>query len=173
MPDPTTARRDAMLAEIEASYESLCGYLDGLDETALTGPTDAAGWTATDHVFHLAVWTGSMLAVIEGRPRWEAMGVSEETWSTIADGYDEINADIQRRHRDGSPPEARRALEAAHRALLDHVATMTEAELSLPYSHFQPWATGQDDPMYAYVRGNTAEHYDEHREYIEVLVGSL
>jgi len=170
MSDPTTAPRDAMLAEIEDGYDRLVAFLDALDEAALDGPVDAAGWTAKDHVIHLAVWARSMVAVIEGRPRWDDMGVDRVLWRTIAEGYDAVNAHIQQLNRHLSVAEARRALEDAHRAVVDRVATMSVAELSFPYSYYQPWATGQDQPLYGYLRGNTVEHYDEHRGYIGAIV---
>lgn len=172
MTDPATAPRDAMLAEIEASYERLVAFLDGLDDAAWEGPTDAAGWTAKDHVTHLAVWAASMIAVIEGKPRWDAMGVDRVLWRTIAEGYDQINEHIRQRNRHLSPAEARGALEAAHRALTGRVARMSVVDLSLPYQHYQPWATGRTEPLHAYVRGNTEEHYDEHRGYIAAIVGA-
>lgn len=172
MTDPATAPRDAMLAEIEASFTRLTAFLDGLDPALLDGPTDAAGWTAKDHVIHLAVWAGSMIAVLDGAPRWEAMGVDRVLWRTLADGYDAINEHIRQANRHRSAADARRALEEAHRALTGRVAGMSVFELSLPYKHYQPWATDRTDPLFAYVRGNTEEHYDEHRAYIAAIVGA-
>lgn len=49
-------------------------------------------------------------------------------WRTIAEGYDAINAHIQRLSRHLSAAEARRALEEAHRAVVGRVATMSVAE---------------------------------------------
>lgn len=167
---PATHRR-ALMADIQSGYDRLTAYLDTLDEAALTVPTDAAGWTANDHVMHLAAWAGSMIAVIDGQPRWEAIGVSRDVWTTIADGYDVINAAIQRRHAGRPSAEVRRAFDDTHRALVARVEALSIDDLTRPYSHYQPWAVGRDEPLYGYIRGNTVEHYDEHRGYIEVLVG--
>lgn len=170
-PMTAEAQRRAMLAEIQAGFDRFVAFLDTLDEAALTGPADAAGWTANDHVIHLAVWAGSMQAVIDGRPRWEAIGVSRETWATIADGYDVINAAIQRQHAGRASADVRRTFEATHRALVERMAALSTDDLLRPYSHHQPWAVGRDEPLYAYLIGNTAEHYDEHRGYIADLMG--
>jgi len=170
--EASSAQRDALLLEVAAGYDRLVRFLDSLDDAAQDDPVDAAGWTIKDHVTHLAVWARSMIAVIDGRPRWEAMGVSRELWQTIEDGYDAINADIQQRHRHLSPAEARAALAEAHAALEGRVAALSVAELELPYNHYQPWATGRTAPLHAYVRGNTSEHYDEHRRYMAAIVGA-
>lgn len=174
-PDATTADapRATMLVEIEAGYDRLLALLDTLDDAALAGPVDGAGWTANDHVIHLALWAGSMLAVFDRRPRWEAIGVSRETWATIADGYDEINAQLQRQHAGRSTADVRHTFEATHRALVGRVERLSAKELMLPYSQYQPWSVGCDEPLYGYVLGNTVEHYDEHRAYIAGIVGRV
>ena len=169
-PSPADARRRAMMADIQSGHDRLAAYLDTLDESALTTPTDAAGWTANDHVMHLAVWADSMIAVIDGKPRWEAMGVSRDVWVTLAEGYDAVNEAIRRLHAGRPSAEVRRAFEDAHHALVARVEALSTDELALPYSHYQPWAVGRDEPLYGYIVGNTVAHYDAHRGYIEALI---
>jgi hypothetical protein len=159
-----------LFEEMDASYRQLNAYLDTLTEQQLTVPTDRAGWTAKDHVAHLTVWAGSMLAVIDKQPRWEAMGISIDVWKTIVHTYDEINAEIQKQHRDVSLSQVRREFEETHQRVVQRVKSMTSEELDLPYSHYQPKATDETDPVYLYIHGNTADHYDEHRRYIEAIV---
>jgi hypothetical protein len=48
-----------LLERIEAGFQEINQYLDSLTETQLTQPTDAAGWTAKDHVIHMAIWEDS------------------------------------------------------------------------------------------------------------------
>lgn len=175
-PDPAAAdpaaRRAALMAEIDAGYRRLTAYLDTLDDAALTGPVDAAGWTATDHVMHLAVWADSMVAVMDRRPRWEAMGLSRDVWATIEQGYDVINEAIRQQHAGAAAADARDTLERAHRRLVARADAMDVGDLMRPYNHFQPWAVSRDQPLVAYLRGNTVEHYDQHRGYIEAIVGA-
>lgn len=168
----TAAQRAALMAEIDAGYERLRAYLDTLDEGAWTGPVDDAGWTVTDHVMHLAVWAESMVAVMDGRPRWEAMGLSPDVWATIAQGYDVINEAIRQQHASAGAAAVRDALERSHRALVARADALDAADLMRPYNYFQPWAEGRDQPLVGYLRGNTVEHYDAHRRYIEAIVGA-
>ncbi len=170
--DDLDAQRSAMMAEIDAGFRRFTAFLAALDDADLTGPTDAAGWTAKDHVAHLTAWAGSMIAVLDGRPRWEAIGVTPEVWQTITDTYDVINAAIQARHRDTLPAEVRTDFDGTHRALVARIESMATADLVRPYVHFQPWATGRDDPLYGYLLGNTVGHYDEHRGYVEEMVSA-
>ena len=171
MTNDLAAQRAALMAEIDAGFTRFDAYLDTLAPSQWTAPLDAAGWSAKDHVMHLAVWAGSMIAVMDGRPRWEAMGVSPEVWATITDTYDVINDDIRRQHADASPAAVRTAFTTTHRALNARAAALGDEDLVRPYHHFQPWATGVDGPLHAYLRGNTVEHYDEHRGYVEALLG--
>lgn len=170
--DELAAQRAALMAEIDAGYEQLRAYLDTLDEAAWTGPVDAAGWNVKDHVMHLAVWAGSMVAVMDRRPRWEAMGLSQDVWATIAQGYDVINEAIREQHATASAPAVRDALDQAHRGLVARADALDAADLMRPYNYFQPWAEGRDQPLVGYLRGNTVEHYDAHRRYIEAIVGA-
>jgi hypothetical protein len=164
------APREALLAEMDAGLARLLVTLDGLDDVAMAGLADEAGWTVKDHVAHLAVWAGSLLAVLDRAPRWERMGVSEDVWRTIDEGYDAINDVIWHGHRHLTGAEARALLEREHRALEERVRTMTDAALATPYRELQPWADDETAPVSACILGNTADHYDEHRAYIQAIL---
>jgi hypothetical protein len=155
---------------MDASYRRFNAFLDTLTEQQLSVPTDRAGWTGKDHIAHLTVWAGSMLAVLDKQPRWEAMGISFDVWKTIVHTYDEINAELQKQHRDEPLSQVRIEFEDTHRRVVERVKSMTPEELDLPYSHYQPKATDETDPVYLYIQGNTADHYDEHLAYIEGVV---
>jgi hypothetical protein len=171
MSDPFTHDdRTALLARIDASYTALTRYLDTCAEPDLTTPADSAGFTAKDHLIHLAVWGGSMIAVIDRQPRWEAMGLTLETWRTIVRGYDQINAAILRQHREKTLTAARAFLHDAHTGLINRVSALTPDALQLPYSHYQPESIDETYPLWMYIEGNTADHYDEHREYIAAIL---
>ncbi|TAK10712.1 MAG: ClbS/DfsB family four-helix bundle protein [Anaerolineae bacterium] len=158
-------------ARIQHGFEELLEFLESLPEGEWENGADAAGWTAKDHVAHLAVWAGSMVAVMNGRPRWEAMGLPLETWMTIVRTYDVINAAIRAAHWGDTPVQAFAAWRAAHAAVMARAAALPDEELRLPYSHYQPGATDETAPLYLYIEGNTSDHYAEHRAYIGVLLG--
>jgi hypothetical protein len=161
----------SLLSEMDGGFTKLNTYLDGLSDEQMTVPTDAAGWTGKDHLMHLAVWAGSMLAVIDQQPRWEAMGVSKEVWKTIVETYDQINAVIQQKHRDLPLAAVKEAFQQTHHVLVERVRSMSDEALLRPYSYYQPWAVDETDPLYAYLQGNTSDHYEEHQAYIAAIVG--
>jgi hypothetical protein len=170
MNDHSLAENAALITEMNAAYEQFNAYLDTLTEQQLTQPTDAAGWTGKDHVIHLAKWAGSMVAVLDKQPRWDALGISIDIWRTIVDGYNQINAAIQQQNQAMPLAAVRAELAQAHQAVVAKVATLTAADLELPYVHYQKWAEGEDYPVRLYLHGNTADHYMEHWTYIAAIV---
>src|SRR5690242_16924292 len=86
-----------LLEAIQREWQSFNAYLDTLSEQQLTQPTDAASWTAKDHIAHLWVWEDGMNAFLQKRPRHEAMGIPQDVW--VSGDFDKINAIIQQRYQ--------------------------------------------------------------------------
>jgi hypothetical protein len=164
--------KTALLADITQQYDAFRLFILTLSDAQLTGPRDDAGWAPKDHIMHCAVWAGSMVAVINRQPRWEAMGLSDEIWSTVNTTYDVVNTVLHHMHLGKSPDEVRRAFVAAHRSVMDAIAPLTIADLERPYTYYQPWARTEPWPLHGYLLGSTADHYAEHQTYIaELLAG--
>lgn len=161
-----------LLARMDAAYTDFAAYVDGLSDEQLVARADAAGWSAKDHLIHLAVWARGIAAALDRKPRWEAMGVSRDDWRSMeaTGSYDELNEAIRARHADRSPGDVRADLAAAHAALRDRVATLKDEDLMRPYSHYQSWATDRKEPIVGFIMGNSAGHYAEHRPWIEAIV---
>lgn len=172
MSETTYTRRDALLAEIDHSWTALNEALDALPADQLSGPRDAAGWTATDHINHLAAWENSIVALLQGRPRHEVLGVDEKLF--LSRDFDAENAVIQQNMAGLSAAEARANLRAVHQALLDEVARLSDADLAQPYRHYLPDEPREDDGPTAevMVRSDTIDHYDEHLTWIKELIVS-
>jgi hypothetical protein len=119
------------------------------------------GWSAKVHVGHVAAWERSLLALLRGEDRNAAMGVPPEL--AARHDLDEMNGLIAR-NTDGLPAGAARAYAAsAHDEVTSLLESLSEAQLSLPYSHYQPTAVPPDpQPVYGWVNGNTWGHYEEH-----------
>lgn len=162
---------EQLLTEIDASWTDMQLFLDGLSPSQLTGPTDPAGWTARDHLSHLAAWELSMVFLFEGRPRHEALGVDKALYDT--GDYDAINAVIQRRHAGESIGEVLGNLNQTHEQLLAALNALSDDDLQVAQATLLPDDPEADDsyPVGSLVYGNTVEHYPEHQSYIAKIVG--
>lgn len=167
MSEQETLGKDELLARIERGWNDFQAYLNTLTDEQLTRPTDAAGWTAKDHIIHLAVWEDGMHALLQGLSRHEYMGIDAATWQT--GDYDQINAVIQQRYKDMPLAEAKRTFHDVHERLIGKLRTMTDEELHLPYRHYQPESTAER-PVILWLSGNTYEHYAEHQPWIDAIV---
>lgn len=158
--------RENLLNEINTTWGEFQTFLASLTEDQLTVPTDAAGWTAKDHIIHLTAWETAALAVLEGKSKREVLNISPEVWEQ---DDDPINAVLQERYRDMPLDEVMQTFDQNHKNLLKKLNSMTEDDFQLPYSHFQPQVT-KDFPIIRVVHWDTVHHYGEHRTWIAAIV---
>ena len=158
--------RENLLRHIRQGWQDLQAYLSTLTVEQLTLPMDLAGWTAKDHIIHLAVWEDGIRALLEGGSRREAMGVDELTWKS---DVDQINALIQQNHRHLSLERVLETLDHVHSRLMSVLDAMTDEALLLPYNHYAP-ESDSDSPVFWRVAGNTFLHYEEHLPWIKAIV---
>ena len=159
--------RDALVQHIDSTWNELLNYLSSLSEEQLTRPTDAAGWTAKDHVIHIAAWEKAALALIEGKSKREALDISEEIWALDED--DPINAVLQERYQAMPLDEVMQTLRQNHERILAKIKSMTDADLMLPFKHYQPHSSSER-PMIDYVQWDTEKHYIDHLPWIQAIV---
>lgn len=152
-----------LIRRIEESYLQLRAFIDTSDETQMTERVDHAGWTVKDHIMHLAVWADGLIAIMDGGPRWTAMGVSEATWD---EGMDPTNAAIQQQHKDKPLDEVLAAFEASHQRVLDRINTLEDDDLMKLYDG----GKGREAPLLAWVMGNCAGHYSDHLPWMHAIV---
>jgi hypothetical protein len=155
-----------LLERIEGGFRNINNYLDSLSETQLTQPTDAVGWTAKDHVIHMATWEEAVLAFLGGVALWEHMNVDREIWKQ---GDDAINAVIQQRYIDMSLADVRRAFRENHQRVMNKLQSLTDEELHRPYNHYQP-KSKQDQPAFMWIQSHTNQHYEKHQPWIAAIV---
>lgn len=157
-----------LLADIERNWTALNAALNQLTEAQMTTQPDAQGWTVKDHLIHMTRWELSVVAFLQGRPRHQALGVAETLYRRGSD--DAINAVI---HQETSAQPLRPALEqfqATHQRLLQLLEPLTDADLQKPYRAYLPEEPDASEaPALNVIYGNTANHFAEHRGWIEAL----
>lgn len=159
-----------LLNAIDGAWTNLNAALDRLTEEQMTETRDAEGWAVKDHLVHIAAWERSVVVFLQGRPRHEGLEVDEQVYARGDD--DEINAAIQEKRKDVSLSEALDDMRSVHGQLLSLLEPMTDDDLYKANSDFQPNATGERDerPVAGMIYSNTANHFNEHQEWIESLV---
>lgn len=163
--DGLPASVDELLERMERGRAELYASLDGLGDEGLRAPITAGGWSATDHLAHIAVWMEGIIAALDGRSRWEAMGAGPPGEGD----FDALNERLRAPHAAKSPAEVRAWLDATHERLAARLRGMTIDELRRPYSHYQPGEERGDsgEPFLSWIVGDTYGHYDEHRGWVE------
>jgi uncharacterized protein (TIGR03083 family) len=159
--------KEELLKAIQTSWDEFNAYLDTLSEEQLTQPADAAGWTVKDHLSHVTMWEEGMVAMLLKQPRGPAMGLQADEWANF--DSDQINAVIQEQHKGDSLGEVKRMSKEVHQRLVEHIQQLSDGDLQRPYREFQ--ADSDDgEPIIGRLQGNTFEHYEEHRPWIEAIV---
>jgi len=162
-----TLTREGLLRQIDSTWADLQAYLTSLTPAQLTGPTDAAGWTAKDHVIHLAMWEQAVLALLERGSKREALDMTPEIW---AQDDDAINAVLQQRYQHMPLDDVMNTLRQTHLRLVDKLSALSENDLRLPFHHYQP-DSSEDVPLIRVMPGETIHHYREHLTWIRAIVG--
>lgn len=153
-----------LLRRIESRWTKLQDLLGALTPGDWERPL-GDGWPVKVHVEHLAAWERSALGILEKRSRAEAMNIPAELWE--AHDTDAINQFMAERAMLMPAEACREDLERSHARLVTALGSLTEADLLLPYSHYQPDAADVANPVVGWVVGNTFGHYDEHIEWLE------
>jgi hypothetical protein len=161
---------NSVMAPIEKGWRELEALVDTLGEEGLM-MAGADGWAVKDHLAHIAAWEASLIGLLDGSDRAEAMGIQ----ASDDDGTDAINAAIWKLHRGQTPEQAVKYFRDTHAALLRLLGNMNDADLQLSYNHYQPNQPrdpADDRPALDWVAGNTWEHYAEHIDWINQMSDS-
>ena len=164
---PFEVTKAEILKRMQIGCDEFQAYIKTLSEAQLTGPTDAAGWTAKDHIMHLALWADGIVAVLQGQSRRERMGLDEATWNSP--GFDTMNGVMQQQNRDKSLAEVLKRFAAAHQGMVAEVSKLSDADLLRPYNSYDV-KSSSERPIYDYIMGDTFEHYKEHQGWMATIV---
>ncbi len=170
MTDQPQNVKTQLLADIEREWGALNQTLGRLNDPQMTDLRDPQGWSVKDHLVHLAFWERGVCYYLQGKPRHLGMEITEEL--LLQGDYDQINAVIQQAQQGMSLAEVQALIHYCHRTLLNDVVQMSDADLLKPYRRYRPDEDGEGEgpPVLYMLYGNTAEHFSEHRQWIEALV---
>jgi hypothetical protein len=160
-----------LLASIEPAWVTLNAALDRLSYRQMTTIKDAQWWTVKDHLIHLAAWERSVVFFLQGKPRYAGLGVDQALYRN--GDFDDINAAIFQQHKEMPLEEALALFHDVHRQLLQLLKPLTDADLRKPYSEYLPGEVGDDRLAIDVIYGNTTDHFREHLDWIETLVGNV
>ncbi|MBM3221536.1 MAG: DinB family protein [Candidatus Rokubacteria bacterium] len=148
----------AALARFDHAWGELDKTVSGLSERELVDIRDPAGWAAKDHLMHVAVWEQALLARLDGRPRYHALGLDASTEGS--EDWDALNAKIFAATRQRPAGEVLDSLRGTHTATRACLAALAAGTADAPTA----------ESFVADV-GGYADHYDQHRDWIRELVG--
>lgn len=163
---PLPSDKAQLLERIQRARAGLEQTISQLSDAQLVAAGPDEGWSVKDHLAHLTTWEQGLAALLQGRPRYAAMHLDEETYLTA--GADGLNAIIHQHNKDRSLAEVIAAFRQAHQQVLAALAELTDADLFKTYSHYQPDEPGEDsgEPILRWITGNTYEHYADHQAWI-------
>jgi hypothetical protein len=153
MPDITT--KDDLIAQIKTERARLLAALDGLSDADLTQPGQNGDLSVKDTLAHIAEWEQICLG-------WYRTGQRGEIPDFDSATVDRLNRAIYEKHRDHPLADVRAWFEESYQAMLGAINTMTAEEIFAVGRY--AW-TGSE-PLLAYLRANTDEHYAEHADEI-------
>jgi hypothetical protein len=155
MTTPETAA--AALTRFDRAFAALDKTVKTLSERDLTERRDPAGWSAKDHLMHLAVWEQALLAKLDGRARHEALGLDAST--NGSEDWDALNAQIFADTRHQPVGDVLKSLRDTHATTRTHLLSMSQGQALSPTAD----AFLADVPSYA-------DHYDQHHGWIKDLL---
>jgi hypothetical protein len=163
--------KSEMIRMINVAWAEYETCLAGFTDKQMTDLFDAQGWNVRDHITHLAAWEEMIAMLIQGKQRFQFLGVDSTELS--AKPIDELNVVI-REHKKNLPITAAIAdYRRAHQALMASLQTLTDADLSQPAGKFFSQIP-QDDPrrVVDIIQDNADRHISEHLPWIKTLVGA-
>ena len=150
-----------LMSAIEHEWNALIALADSLTDEQMKTP-DSGGWSPKDNLAHITEWIHILLGYhMAGKPAHEVIGVSED----VVKGWDMevINPVLFERNKNRSRSEVMDLLKAAYAQMTKRLNAAPFEDLLKPRHANDP----QKRPVLLWVMGDTAEHFQEHRETIE------
>ena len=161
--------KSEMIRMIDAAWAEIESYLAGLTEKQMMDLCDDQGWNVRDHVTHLAAWEEAIVMLIQGKPRFQFLGVDSTQLSMKP--IDELNAIIREHWKNPSVTAAIEAYRRIHQELMASLQTLTDADLSQPGGmFFKQIPPDEERRVVDIIQDNTDRHIAEHLPWIKTIV---
>ncbi|MGE5595004.1 MAG: ClbS/DfsB family four-helix bundle protein [Hyphomicrobiales bacterium] len=160
---------EELVQRIHRSRAALEELVNSVPSERLLEPGED-GWSAKDHLAHIAGWERSLVELLDGRPRHSAVDATEELFASGE--TDAINAGMRERRAGWNLAQVLTDFQSVHEELLAALANLGGEDLQRPYREFQPEQPGPNAgaAIIEWIAGDTYDHFDEHREWIERLL---
>ena len=167
MTDFDAITKDELLQLTEQQYNAYEQYLGRFSDEQLTGLSDYAGWSAKDHLYHLALAEGRLLALLDRKPIHEYLGVDRDTYKQ---GDDAVNAAVHRRTHGLPLVEVLAFWRQNHAQVMERIRAAPESELRRPFNEYQPEDDLREGMVMLSLIYNTFHHYEEHFPWIAAIL---
>jgi hypothetical protein len=147
------ARRDALLAELDAARDAFHAVLADVDAELVTAPGVVGDWSVRDLVVHVAFWDEHAVGALE----LAAAGRGAEFAYSSGD-TDAMNARLFAETQGVSPSAALDREESAFADLRERLARLDPGLLDL--------RLGNGDSVEEVIRYDGPDHYAEHTEHL-------
>ena len=161
--------KSELINQIDAAWAEFETYLAGLTDQQMTDLYDDQGWNVSDHITHLAAWEETIVMLIQGKPRFQFLGVD----STQLSGkpIDEINTVIRDHMKNLPIASAVAEYRRGHQELMASLQTLTDADLSQPGGKFFPQISPDEARRVVdIIQDNADGHITEHLPWIKAIV---
>ncbi len=172
MSETRVTDKRTLMEHIKRDWAAINRLLNSLSESQWVEIRNADGWTVKDHVAHLTAWEQSVIALLTGIPRHEALQVVEDVY--LSGDFDVINAAIFHMHQHKPLDMVRAQFQATHDELCQLIEPLTDVDINRPYRHYLPDEPGDGDgpPVINLLYGNTAHHFRTHQVWIEEMLAA-
>lgn len=164
------ATKEELLARIAAARRDLDALLAGLTPAEMTAGSEPLDWSIKDHLAHLGAWAVGIAALLQKKPRWEAMQLDPEI--TRQADIDQTNETLYYQHKDRSLAEVQAYFNDCQQQLVDAISRLDYADLLRPYNDYQTHnnpAAG-NHPIMDWIMGDSYEHYAEHIPWMQAKI---
>lgn len=160
--------KQELMAAIRREWKHLMDTVDKLIQAGKMTTPDEGGWSPKDNLAHLSEWMNSLMGYhMDRRPAHEVMRLTEQQ----AEGWDMevINPVLFARNKDRSAEDVLDELKQTYETLVAKLEATPFEDLMKPRHANDP----EKRPLLLWVLGDTTEHFAEHRETIEKMLGQV